>query len=124
MLTHEQEICMKKETFLPLLFSLVFSFISPFFAQHALAQNFPTYHQLGPAKATLWRPTSGTPNIGIVVMHRTSNFLNLGACGQMRDRGFVVLCMNTRFDNTVSAAIGSRLPGDSRRELHGVVQPG
>ena len=75
------------------------------FVSYALAQNFPTYHQLGQAKATLWRPTSGTPSIGIVVMHRTSNFLNLGACSQMRDRGFVVLCMNTRFDNNESQVI-------------------
>lgn len=75
------------------------------FVTSSFAQNFPTYHQLGQAKATLWRPTSGTPSIGIVVMHRTSNFLNLGACSQMRDRGFVVLCMNTRFDNNESQVI-------------------
>ena len=59
---------------------LVIAFFSliVFTGSRSLAQNFPTYHQLGQAKATLWRPTSGTPNIGIVVMHRTSNFLNLG----------------------------------------------
>jgi hypothetical protein len=33
-------------------------------ASRSVAQNFPTYHQFGPAKATLWRPTSGTPHIG------------------------------------------------------------
>ena len=54
----------------------------------SFAQNFPTYHQLGHAKATLWRPTSGTPNIGIVVMHRTSNFLNLAACSRNEQPGF------------------------------------
>jgi hypothetical protein len=68
----------------------------------SFAQNFPTYHQLGQAKATLWRPTSGTPHIGIVAMHRTSNFLNLAACSEMSNRGFVVLCVNTRFDNNES----------------------
>jgi hypothetical protein len=78
--------------------SLIFHLI----VTDSIAQNFPTYHQLGQAKATLWRPTSGTPNIGIVVMHRTSNFLNLAACREMSNRGFVVLCMNTRFDNNES----------------------
>ena len=71
----------------------------------SFAQNFPTYHQLGPAKATLWRPASGTSNIGIVIMHRTSNFLNLAACREMSNRGFVVLCINTRFDNNESQVI-------------------
>src|SRR5438046_7056759 len=74
----------------------------------SFAQNFPTYHQLGPAKATLWRPTSGTPHIAIVMMHRTASFLNLPACSEMRDRGFVVLCVNTRFDNNESQVIFER----------------
>jgi hypothetical protein len=110
---------MKTKTLLLLLVSFVFSFVLPLFARHSLAQNFPTYHtyhQLGPAKATLWRPTSGTPSIGIVVMHRTSNFLNLGACGHMRDRGFVVLCMNTRFDNNESQVIFEEMALDVRAE--------
>ena len=75
----------------------------------SFAQNFPTYHQLGPAKATLWRPASGTSNIGIVIMHRTSNFLNLAACREMSNRGFVVLCINTRFDNNESQVSLSKL---------------
>ena len=88
-----------------LLAAFTSTLISYLFMTFSFAQNFPTYHQLGPAKATLWRPASGTSSIGIVVMHRTSNFLNLGACSQMRDRGFVVLCMNTRFDNNESQVI-------------------
>ena len=81
---------------------VVFSLI---IVSRSFAQNFPTYHQLGPAKATLWRPASGTPHIGIVIMHRTSNFLNLAACREMSNRGFVVLCINTRFDNNESQVI-------------------
>ena len=80
-------------------------FVVALLACESFAQNFPTYHQLGPAKATLWRPTSGTSNIGIVIMHRTSNFLNLAACREMSNRGFVVLCINTRFDNNESQVI-------------------
>ncbi|MGN6720455.1 MAG: alpha/beta hydrolase family protein [Candidatus Binatia bacterium] len=82
----------------------LFTVIALHFGQ-SFAQNFPTYHQLGPAKATLWRPASGTSNIAIVVMHRTSNFLNLAACREMSNRGFVVLCINTRFDNNESQVI-------------------
>ena len=80
-------------------------FVVALLACESFAQNFPTYHQLGPAKATLWRPTLGTSNIGIVIMHRTSNFLNLAACREMSNRGFVVLCINTRFDNNESQVI-------------------
>ncbi len=88
-----------------LLWAAVFGLLFGLTAAPSSAQNFPTYHQLGPAKATLWRPTSGTPHIGIVMMHRTANFLNLGSCSEMSNRGFVVLCMNTRFDNNESQVI-------------------
>jgi hypothetical protein len=97
---------------------LIFSLISAHAATHSYAQNFPTYHQLGPAKATLWRSASATPSIGIVVMHRTSNFLNLGACSQMRDRGFVVLCMNTRFDNNEAEVIFEQMALDVRAGIN------
>jgi hypothetical protein len=87
-------------------------------ASQSFAQNFPTYHQLGPAKATLWRPTSGTPSIAIIMMHRTGNFLNLPACSQMRDRGFVVLCMNTRFDNNEAEVIFEEMALDVRAGIN------
>jgi hypothetical protein len=96
----------------------VFNLLFHLLALPSFAQNFPTYHQLPPAKATLWRSTSGTSNIGILVMHRTSNFLNLGACGQMRDRGFVVLCMNTRFDNNESEVIFEQMALDVRAGIN------
>jgi hypothetical protein len=107
---------MKTKMLLPVV--LIFSFIFLVAASQSVAQNFPTYHQLGSAKATLWRPTSGTPTIGIVVMHRTSNFLNLGACSQMRDRGFVVLCMNTRFDNNEAEVIFEEMALDVRAGIN------
>src|SRR6266478_8595365 len=89
------------------MFVLVIAFFSliALTGSRSIAQNFPTYHQLGPAKATLWRPTSGTPHIGIVMMHRTASFLNLPSCSEMSNRGFVVLCVNTRFDNNESQVI-------------------
>ncbi len=91
-----------------LLWTTMFTLLFGFTVSPSSAQNFPTYHQLGPAKATLWRPTSGTPHIAIVMMHRTASFLNLPACSEMRDRGFVVLCVNTRFDNNESQVIFER----------------
>ena len=103
------------------IFVFAVSFVSLLFhliATDSIAQNFPTYHQLGPAKATLWRPTSGTPTIGIVVMHRTGNFLNLAACSQMRDRGFVVLCMNTRFDNNEAEVIFEEMALDVKAGIN------
>jgi len=59
-----------------LLWTTMFTLLFGFTVSPSSAQNFPTYHQLGPAKATLWRPTSGTPHIAIVMMHRTASFLN------------------------------------------------
>ena len=97
---------------------LILGFMVALAGSQSFAQNFPTYHQLGPAKATLWRPTSGTPTIGIVVMHRTSNFLNLAACSQMRDRGFVVLCMNTRFDNNEAEVIFEEMALDVKAGIN------
>ena len=44
-----------------LLIVSLFSSIFVLIVSQSFAQNFPTYHQLGQAKATLWRPTSGTP---------------------------------------------------------------
>jgi hypothetical protein len=76
------------------------------------AQNFPTYHQIGPAKATLWRPASGAPHIGIVVIHRTANVLNAPFCSELSNRGFVLLCMNTRFDNNEAQVIFEQVPLD------------
>jgi hypothetical protein len=62
--------------------------------------NPPTYHQLGPAKATLYKPDTGPPpHIGVVVMHRTANFLAHSPCTELSARGFMLLCMNPRFDN-------------------------
>ena len=64
------------------------------------------------------RPTSGSANIAIIMMHRTGNFLSLGSCSQMRDRGFVVLCMNTRFDNNESQVIFEEMALDVRAGIN------
>src|SRR5262245_60907859 len=66
------------------------------------AQTNPTYIQFSPSavKGALYKPDSGpAPHIAILVMHRTSNVMGTLACTEPAKRGFMVLCMNPRFDN-------------------------
>jgi hypothetical protein len=65
----------------------------------AHAQSHPEYVPLGRAKGALYRPDTGQARVGILLTHRTSNFLSHPACREFATRGFVVLCMNGRFDN-------------------------
>lgn len=66
----------------------------------AHAQSNPVYVPQGPAKAVLYRPDAGPgKRTGVLVMHRTVNYLSHPACREFSSRGFVVLCMNSRFDN-------------------------
>ena len=73
------------------------------------------------------------PHVGILVMHRTSNFMSALACTELSRRGFAVLCMNPRSDNNealvrfetmpldVNAGVQfSRSSGESRRLFSGV----
>jgi hypothetical protein len=64
-------------------------------------QSNPLYVPLpGGVKAVLYRPDNN-PNskVGVIVIHRTSNYLSHPACTQLSSRGLTVLCMNSRFDN-------------------------
>ena len=73
----------------------------------------PAYYQLGPAKATLYKPESGPPpHVGIVLMHRTANFLATLACTELSARGFLALCMNPRFDNNETQINWEQMPLD------------
>src|SRR6185295_14968318 len=69
--------------------------------QSVLAQSHPEYIPLGGGvKAVLYRPdANSTPHVGIIIIHRTSNYLQHQGCTQLSQRGFMVLCMNSRFDN-------------------------
>ena len=58
----------------------------------------------GRAKAALYRPDTGpAPHVGVLVMHRTSNYLTHRACNELSRRGFLMLCMNTRYENNEAA---------------------
>src|SRR6266436_2875897 len=80
-----------------LLVALLFSIM----AAQALAQSHPEYIPLGGGvKAVLYRPDSNpSPHVGVIIIHRTANYLQHQGCTQLSQRGFMVLCMNSRFDN-------------------------
>src|SRR5215468_4767370 len=68
----------------------------------SFAQSHPEYITAigGGVKAVLYKPDNN-PNskVGVIVIHRTSNYLTHAACTQLSSRGLTVLCMNSRFDN-------------------------
>ena len=80
-----------------LLIALLFGWLS---ANAAQAQSNPAYIPLGQAKAVLYKPDAGpAPHVGIILIHRVANYLSHPACTEFSKRGFLVLCMNSRFDN-------------------------
>lgn len=67
----------------------------------------PMYLQFSPnaTKGALYRPDAAKypkPHIGVVVIHRNSNFLSHISTRELSARGFVVLAMNPRCDNNES----------------------
>lgn len=70
------------------------------------AQSDPLYIQFSPGavKGALYKPDAGpAPHVGILAIHRTSNFMGYLGCTELSKRGFLVLCMNPRFDNNEAA---------------------
>ena len=65
----------------------------------AFAQSNPRYVALGEANAALYVPDQGgAPHVAVLVAHRTANFMHHPACTELSNRGFMVLCMNTRYE--------------------------
>jgi hypothetical protein len=91
-----------------------------FAAAAVSAQSNPRYvrFQGVPAsvKGALYMPDAPqpAPHVGIVVMHRTSNFMSALACTELSKRGFAVLCMNPRSDNNEAAVRFETIPLDVR----------
>jgi hypothetical protein len=67
----------------------------------SFAQTRPEYIPLGGGvKGVLYRPDSNpSPQVAVIIIHRTSNYLQHAGCTQLSQRGLMVLCMNSRFDN-------------------------
>jgi hypothetical protein len=79
----------------------------------SFAQTTPVFVQLGQAKGAVYKPDSGTQlQIGILVMHREANYMNNIACREFSSRGFVVLCMNSRFENNEALVDWELIPLD------------
>ena len=71
-------------------------------AGEASAQSNPRYIRFSPGevKGALYVPDSGpAPRVGVLVAHRNSNYLNHLSTTELSKRGFMVLGLNTRFDN-------------------------
>lgn len=70
------------------------------------AQSHPVYVQFTPSavKGALYRPDGGPmSHVAILLMHRTGNLLSSLANTELSKRGFLVLGMNSRFDNNEAA---------------------
>ena len=68
-------------------------------ATQASAQSNATYLELAHGvKAVLYTPAAKS-NVGVILIHRTSDFLQHAGCTELSQRGFTVLCVNSRFDN-------------------------
>jgi hypothetical protein len=79
----------------------------------SFAQTDPVFVQLGQAKGALYKPDSGPPpHVGIIVMHREANYMNNIACREFSRRGFMVLCMNSRFENNEALVDWELIPLD------------
>jgi hypothetical protein len=81
----------------------------------------PTWSQSNPqfvafrgiSKGALYKPDSGpAPHVAILAMHRTANYLNHPACTELSRRGFLMLCMNTRYENNEALVDFEKLPLD------------
>ena len=92
----------------------------------AQAQSNPVYAPLGAANGALYKPDSGpAPHVGIIVAHRTSNYMRHPACTEFSKRGFMVLCVNTRFVNNESQVLFEEIPLDIKAAMtHLRAQPG
>jgi hypothetical protein len=80
----------------------------------ARSQSKPEYIAFpGVTKGALYKPDSNpTPHVGLLVMQRTANYLNHRACTELSRRGFLMLCMNTRYDNNEALVDFEKLPLD------------
>ena len=84
-------------------------------ASIGLSQSNPIYVQFSPSttKGALYRPDSGPPpRVGVVLTHRTANFLSHIATRELSRRGFLVLAMNPRFENNESAVVWDEIALD------------
>jgi hypothetical protein len=84
----------------------------------SFAQSNPRYVRFAgvpnAVKGALYAPDAPEkpPHVGILVMHRASNFLVTLACTELSKRGFLVPCMNPRSDNNEALVRWETIPLD------------
>jgi hypothetical protein len=93
--------------------NLVFGLICLIAPASAHAQSNPIFHEFGQATGALYRPDSGPPpHVALLLMHPTANFMDHPACTELSKRGFMVLCMNSRYENNNTVVDFEKLPLD------------
>ncbi len=83
----------------------------------AAAQIPPTYVQFDPftVKGALYRPDpSRERNVAVLLIHRVNNYLGHLAAWELASRGFLVLTMNSRFDNNEASVVWEVIAQDVR----------
>jgi hypothetical protein len=89
-----------------------------FNAASSFAQSNPRYVRFSgvpsSVKGAFYLPDAPqpTPHVGVLIMHRTSNFMSALACTELSARGFAVLCMNPRSDNNEALVGFETIPLD------------
>src|SRR3989442_7138075 len=79
----------------------------------SFAQSHPEYIPLARLSAALYKPDSGpAPHVAFLLMHRTANYMNHIGCTELSKRGFLALCMNTRFQNNEAQVRWEQTPLD------------
>ena len=92
---------------------LAIAFALALLAVPAFAQSKPEYIKFAQGKGALYKPDAGpAPHVGVLVMHRTGDYLDHPACTELSKRGFMMLCMNTRYENNETMVNFERLPLD------------
>jgi hypothetical protein len=108
------------------LFAIVLAIaVVGFSASESSAQSNPRYVPLGgAATGALYTPDSGVySSVGIIAGHPTSNSLGCGT--QWASRGFMALCMNTRYFNNEAAISWETIILDVRSAINFLkAQPG
>jgi len=88
-------------------------------ASMASAQSNPLYVPLtGGANGALYRPDNNpSPQVGVVIVHRTSNVMNHSGCTELAKRGVAVFCLNTRFENNEALVDWEKIVLDVRQAV-------
>jgi len=79
------------------------------------AQAPPVYLQFDPytVKGALYRPDAGRERpVAVLLIHRVNNYLGHLAARELASRGYLVLAMNSRFDNNEAAVIWEAIAQD------------